>query len=235
MDVPPRTLVISDGGVGSLVACMAAREALYAAASAQAGASRAPEGDSLSVGLRARRPLVFMGELPPATGTARRRAVERQCAALDLELIDPAPVDVPPSDAPAGERVTRLLLCAGFAAARRDVARVVWPVHFFDGNDVDLDGVSGAIDRAILVTRLLGLDSRPGVRVEAPYADFTDRQLAELAVDLDAPLRTCWWWHAQLAGAQAGEPSGVDLFRTEHRRWAGLFREAGWLQDVEAA
>ena len=234
MEHPGRTLVISDGGVGALAACMAAREALFAGVSASASGAAPPDPPSgknteaINARLREWRPLVFMGELPGASGTARRKAVERQCAALDLELIEPTGADTPPADAPAGERATRLLVCAVFAAMRRDASRVTWPVHFFDGTDVDLDGVADAVDRALLVTRLVALDTQPGVRVEVPYADFTDRQLAELAVDLGAPIRTCWWWHAQLA--EGGAPN--DEFRAEHRRWTDVLREAGWVQEA---
>ncbi len=243
MESSGRTLVISDGGVAALVACMAAREALYAGASAAAGAEPAKSGveaarknaEATRTFLRDRRPLVFMGELPAGSGAARRKAVERQCAALDLELVEPSPADVPPSGAPAGERATRLLVSAAFAAAKREAARVLWPVHFFDGTDVNLDSVADAIDRALLVTRLLGLDSQPGVRVEVPYADFTDRQLAELAVDLDAPVRTCWWWYAQLAPTPPGDSAGPDEFRAEFHRWNQVLRECGWVQEAGVA
>jgi len=237
MEVPGRTLVISDGGVGALVACMAARESLYAGVSAKASrandAGSSAESGATSAILRERRPLVFLGELPASSGTARLRAVERQCAALDLELVEPTPADANPTSAPRGERATRMLVNAGFAAALRGAGRVLWPVHFFNGTDIDLDQIADAFDRATLVTRLLGLDAQPGVRVEIPYADFTDRQVAELAVDLDAPLRLCWWWHAQLAAPTTEGGAAGEEFRAEHRRWSALLRETGWVQEAE--
>lgn len=239
METQARTLVISDGGVGSVVACAAAREAVFAAASA--GASKASQdrhgardaGASAGgvTASAAQRPLVFVGHLPAHSAAARRRAIERQCAALDLELVESLPSDAVPDDAPAGERATRVLIGAAFGAARRGAGSVVWPVHFFNGSDVDLDGVADAIDRALLVTRLMGVDAQPGVRVEVPYADFTDRQLVELAVDLGTPLGTCWWWHAQLGTPEGGRE---DEFRAEHRRWAGLLSECGWVREAGA-
>jgi hypothetical protein len=58
------------------------------------------------------------------------------------------------------------------------------------------------------------------VRVEAPYADFSDRQLAELVIELDLPVWTCWWWGA----TNDDQPAWSD-----RQHWTSLLRELGWL------
>ena len=66
-------------------------------------------------------------------------------------------------------------------------------------------------------SRLVGLDSDrhrcASIRVDTPYADFSDRQLAELALDLGTPFRMAPWWN--------------DASNEEYRRWRGVFEAIG--------
>lgn len=124
-----------------------------------------------------------------------------------------------------GEGETRMLLDASAAAVRRGIARVIWPVqHLGDGSASHLDVAARAVDRALLVTRLVALDADahelPSFRIETPYADLTDRQMAELAADLDAPAWLCWW----LAKPPTQRSSAAQQAAA---RWTTLLEEAG--------
>lgn len=51
-----------------------------------------------------------------------------------------------------------------------------------------------------MVGQLVGIDiarvgdaGASGVRIETPYADLTDAELMDLALDMDVPLNACWW------------------------------------------
>ena len=128
-------------------------------------------------------------------GVLREHAIRRHADLYGLDIVGgleglSAPVKT------SGPATTRLLIDAGTAAAAAKAGRAHWCVHYGAGVDrdvVDLDAVATACDRALLASRLLALDAETEVRIEAPYADFSDRQLVELATDLDAPLDTCWW------------------------------------------
>jgi hypothetical protein len=222
-----RVLVISDGGVGALVACVIAREAAFAAPTKESRKST-PEPEDC-------RPLVWSPPAPSLSATARLKAVKRQCYLLDLEFVEPAPTDAHPDETTAGERATRDLINAAYAAMHRGVQRVVWPVHFDVKGEPDLPALSDAVDRALLVSRLVALDAGIDLRVECPLADLTDRQIADLVIDMDVPVKTCWWWHAQLAkyeqpGAET-LPPGLDEFRSEYHRWTTALREVGWAYE----
>ena len=124
-----------------------------------------------------------------------------------------------------------LALLAGVEAARKiGCSRVIWPVQYHTDEDSvpsQLDRIAAAIDRALLVSRLGLLDgSQTGteITIETPLVDLTDRQLADLAVDLDAPAYLCWWWR------RLGEPEAEVAAETERRRWLERLREAGWVQ-----
>ncbi len=111
------------------------------------------------------------------------------------------------------------MLAAAALAAAEGLDYVLWPVHA--GQDLELARVAEAVDRAALVTRLASLDAaaaglRP-VDMRAPYADFTDAQIADLALDMDLPLRTCWWWEGRDEEA-----------RRERQRWGRALATAGW-------
>ena len=145
----------------------------------------------------------------------------RQAELLGLRTV---PIAVPPSPPALGSGLiqTPPLIHSAIGAAVAGFATVVWPVHAGPGAEPDLDRVALAIDRALLVSRLVALDAAdhgcPAIRVDTPYADFTDRQLAELALDLDAPVHTCWWW-----GGQGGSAAA------ERQRWTAALQSCGWV------
>jgi hypothetical protein len=122
-----------------------------------------------------------------------------------------------------GGGVSQGLLAAAYVAAAHRCDRVVWPVQspapVSGEDDVDLDRIAADVDRALLVSRLVALDAdehgRPGLRIETPYVDLSDRQLAELAFDMDVPVHLCWWWEGESGAA-------------ERERWLGTLRAVGW-------
>lgn len=189
--------MLSDGGLPSLIACLAA---------AQTDSGRA-----------AVCPIVWGAAEP----TARVAAAARQAELCGLARFPFQPHPAPQSSG-EGAIQTLALLQVTAAAVSAGFAALVWPVHAGPGADPDLDRVALSLDRALLVSRLVALDGQehgcPAIRVDAPYADFTDRQIAELAIDLDAPVHTCWWWGGQDGSAAA-----------ERQRWTTQLQSCGWV------
>lgn len=196
--VGEKSLVISDGGVGSLVACLL--------------------GDD---------PSGLVAWLPPLSspgvdvggaliGATHRQAVEEQSALLGLERVELArPIawgeagadadgrgGVPLPVASLMPRASQLLLAAE-DALRLGCATVIWPVVCGE----DLEAMFAAEELAALTGRLAGLTIGPGgggiprrargwdlaPRIEIPLADLTVEQVCDLALDLDAPVDRCWW------------------------------------------
>ena len=91
-------------------------------------------------------------------------------------------------------------------------------------DSLDLDRIAQAADRALLAGRLAGLDATlhasPGVQVETPLLDLTDGQLADLAMDMDVPLETCWWW-----GGDTGHDAQAHQARA---RWRSSLAAVGY-------
>lgn len=228
-DGTSRSLVIANGGFLSLLALAMAREAVTAA------------------GGTGERPIAYLPALCGPTAGLKRAAAVRQADLFDAELVE-APV---PSQAASavGEAQTRLLLAAAYAATSRNAAMVLWPVRAGVADDVDVTQASQAVDRALLLTRLVAIDAdehhQPGIRIETPFVDLSDRQVADLALDLDLPVRECWWWrdayierlnrmgpeHSRAdAGVRPAEAEAWDEFR----RWMLALRTAGWASGTEA-
>ncbi len=138
-----------------------------------------------------------------------------------LQAIGPGPgaVETTPRTS-----LSAALLAAAALAAAEGLDYVLWPVHA--GEDLELARVAEGVDRAALVTRLASLDAAPAglrpVEVRAPYADFTDAQIADLALDMDLPLRTCWWWDGRDEEA-----------RRERQRWGRALAMAGWKPPID--
>ncbi len=97
-----------------------------------------------------------------------------------------------------------MLLSAAIEAVSFGLSRVIWPIHAGAAKDVNTDALADVCDRALLAGQLVGLDvARAGaadgaalvrsVRIETPYADLTDAELMDLALDMDVPLNACWW------------------------------------------
>lgn len=209
---PGRLLVIADGDLPGLLACAAAGDRSVST----------PAGPHLAW-------------LPPTNDPAapfRRRAAERQADLYGLSVIV-GPTQPPDSaNTNPGEQETRLLIDAASAAVRLTADAVLWPI--ISGSDLDLDRTATALDRALLVERLIGLDtSPPPTRVTAPYADLIDRQLADLVIDMDLPVWTCWWWELATAdrvsqGAAAPPAPALDAAIAQFTRWMSVLRHAGW-------
>ena len=210
IDRPSQMVVMVDGDLPSVVAAANAKEAMLSAGGG-VGAGR--------VG-----PLLW----PAVDGSnpARMAACVRLAAVLGLTLMERRSVSVGPR---GGEwsSPTRVLMDACTDTATQGRTEVVWPVQFTAGGrgtgGLDLDLVSRASDRALLVTRLMTLDAGshgvPSLRVETPFVDLTDRQVADLAVDLAVPVSSCWWWE----GAETGDEAGAL-----RARWTAALRAAGF-------
>lgn len=202
MERAARILVLSDGSLPALVACAHAREA---AAIGMMDAGKSPA-------------VIAYGCLGQV---ARVEAVSRQAELLGLELIQ-APAVLSPTVGSAGLRETLELTAACDAGARAGCDLVTWPAHAAMGDALDLDRIAAIADRAVLVSRLVGIDAAshgvPGIRVEAPFADFTDRQIADLAAELELPTAACWWHEAAGDDAEA---------QRERRRWMSALAAVG--------
>lgn len=239
-------MVIADGGVTTALACVAAVEASLSRVGASPGARAAGSGAAKSDAPEELLPVVWTPVFVGPTGAARLGAVERMCELLGLPLvrgtteIDGSPERVgesaerdraedPAAGLTFGEDTSRLLLTAGFEAARSGCDTVLWPIQFSLGAEVMLDLVSQAVDRALLVSRLVSIDAGESgaapVLIEPVYADLRDAQIADLVMDMDAPIELCWWWHAEAAG---GQPEHTALFRAERKRWMKVLEPAGW-------
>lgn len=164
-------VLIDDGGVASLTVCCLANEP-----------SRLT-------------PITFSSGGPGSK--SRTDAVKRRADLLGLAspIIRPARATEQPStpnDPPS--ETTALLLDAGREALHLGINRVIWPIHL----GIDLDTMERELDRARLVERLLNLDApasagSEAIRIETPFLDLSDEQIATLAADLDAPLDAAWW------------------------------------------
>lgn len=196
------SLIVADGDLPALLACAATS----AAATGHAGP-------------RAEVHLASVVWIAHVNDDVRRADAARAQADLyELRLIEAQPIartSVPPNVG----GVSLMLLSAAWMAAAEGLESVLWPSHA--GEELELSRVADAVDRAMLVSRLATLDAaaaglRP-VEVRAPYADFTDAQIADLALDMDLPLRTCWWWDGR-----------DDDAKRERERWGRALAGAGW-------
>lgn len=199
---PERTAIIIDGSLASAVALAAAREARV-----QTGG--APAAVWIDAGLDENAPL-------------RDRAARSMASAMGCTVMGP---QEPVADArTSGVDRAVLLLIAGTASCHAGRPEVLWPVTIESAADTSPSDQAAAaareIDRAVLVTRLLSLDATDhghvSVGVTCPFAEMPDRGVAELAVDLAAPVELCWWVGQTSASA-----------RREQARWEGLLRSCG--------
>jgi len=208
-ETPSTTLVISDGGLPAVLAAAMEAERRLAGGGGE----------------------VLLMPWP----TSREAAAEQGAAVaalarfLSLEIADPC-LEPPTRELEPGMRESLSLLTALHTGRPRGCARIIWPVqHHNDDASIagDLDRIAAAVDRAQLVGRLGLLDTRPGdvpPRFETPLADLTDAQVADLVLDLDAPVHLAWWWRT-LAGRRA-----ESLAAAERRAWLPVLRDAGWIE-----
>lgn len=212
-----RVLVIGDGDIGAIVASAAAADGALMA-----------EPDAAK--RRAIRPVLWTPVFRGETARARRWASRRQAELFEMELVEPAADEA--ASAPEGEwpRDTGELVQASITAVKLGCSTVVWPTHSVHAESPDLDDVSRAVDRALLVARLISLDADhhgcPSFRIETPLVDLSDRMLADLVLDMDLPVRLCWWWHAEMSSGGSGE------FLRQHDRWTGVLEAVGWRTEA---
>ncbi len=197
MDVArPRTLVLCDASLPGLVACaMASEERALANGRADVGVLGFPFTPEAEASVRAIAEQYGLGQpLPRLAGGAT------------------LPVE-------GGEREVYELLAATYAGVRAGFDRILWPATAGVSDGVDIDRIAQIADRALLVGRLVAVDAAahacPSIHIETPLADFTDRQLADLALDMEVPVEACWWWRND-----AGIP--------ERRRWSNALHSMGW-------
>jgi len=223
----PPSLIITDGGLGGLLAAWA--EGVCAPAD---GAGPGPVLWFAWAGV------MGLGEAAAGARLAAARRQAELCHASDLVVSEAGADGVAGVDGEAvgeGLVTTHLLLAAAAEAARRGFRRVVWPVHLGGAADreaIDLHAVADACDRALLVGQLMAIDLRGGreVRIETPYVDFTDVQMAELALDLDVPrpvgVGASW--------CETGEAAPRGCACAACRRWEAAFLAAGGNVGVDA-
>jgi hypothetical protein len=202
--MPGKTLILSDAGPASLLACAIVRESI-ALGQAGKGLKEAPtEGAVIP--------------FPPAN--PHLVAVAKQAELFSFPVL--APTGVAEAAAPTPEAESHHLLSVTHLAARQGYDTVLWPTSAAAGDSLDLDRIAQIADRAVLIARLVAIDSDshgvPGIRIETPYADFTDRQIADLIADMELPIETCWWWGAEAIDALADR---------EHRRWESAMTAVG--------
>ncbi|MCA9292472.1 MAG: hypothetical protein KDA20_01520 [Phycisphaerales bacterium] len=174
-------LVITDGSLASLLACLIAESEVGGADGAAGGSTRLA---------------VALWLAPPEAGlfhhsvqdSVARQFVEHQIEALSLgDLVVPCLDEIGPLAA------TRALLRTAEDAMARGCQRVIWPCAWGQ----DLEAVHIASERALGIAQLASLDGGVGVEaegptIETPFVDCTAEMLLQLADDLDAPLGSCW-------------------------------------------
>lgn len=222
MNQSPRTVIVSDGGLASLVACAVAKETAALDGRSTAGISVLPMPglENVSSSLRA----------------IQEKAARIQAEVFGFELWDPLS---PSAHGPLGsiqlrEQETLCLLAAAQLAARKECDVVVWPVQCCgplgnrEDEGLDLNWIARAADKSVLVSRLVAVDAdahrKPGIRIDTPYLDVTDHQLADLAAEMELPMRACWWWSISRREG--------DLAVAERERWLRALAFVGWTAPV---
>lgn len=200
--------VLADGGLAALAAMTAARE----------GAVLSQPGGAAAGGFAY--PGVFAWPPELWTDPVRLGVISKQCERLTLALLARPDVTHVPGGGSGSEWETQCLITTAFEAARAGISRLIWPATGGIGEHIDLDRVCEIQDKAILVSRLVGLDApnhgQPGFTIETPYADLSDDRLADLALDLGVQVELCWW-HGR----------GAALGADEAERWGKALAKAG--------
>lgn len=191
--------MISDGDLASLVALAHAVEAF--------GSDR---DATLSAGVVVVPARGDRGGTSQRLEPSRQSAIRRQAAFYGAELF---------ADADWGSRDADLLLSAGRLASERGGGRVIWPESAgapADPEAVDLDRAAALANTALLVERLLEIEGSVSPVIDAPFADLSDRQVADLAIDLGFIPGDVWW-----------APRADDAQMVAGERWAAAFQAAG--------
>lgn len=208
------TVVLLDGDLPSVVALNAIREEMEVHRR-EAGATAQATGRVAVCAIPWNGPL----------GAVFYSAIHRLADVDGLPKIEVSMPDFGSSATPGMQESAGLLMCA-YAAAAAGYSRVVWPCTAGAGEGVDIDRAAAIMDRAVLCGRLVAIDAashgRPGIHIETPYADLSDRQIADLALDLAVPLEGCWWWPDR----ETATDSGAELARA---RWMPRLMDMGYV------
>lgn len=223
-----RALVLCDGDLPSYHAAWAARERAISD-----GPTPTSNGPALM-------PLLAPFAIDPPHASLpepMEHAVTLQARALGLTCIAPITTHLPHAhteDLP-GQAESLALINAAYAAVRLGCDRVIYPVHACIGESIDLDRMAAIADRAVLAARLCSLDARghhtPGIRIETPYVDLTDLQLADLFLDADLSPQALWWWGGSAVEGGGGAAGGgvvPDLARIARARWMRALEPMGF-------
>ena len=220
-DTKGRVLILTDGGLPGLIAALYAREAC-----AMGAGGKTPE--QLAAWLRESVLLLPFG-LSAQSKLPQSRAVATQAGTLGLGLLgeEIKPLLTVAAHADDDEREGMELLGVLLLAARLQCTRVVWPVHAGGHDAVDIDRLSQIADRGLVASKFASICSSAstavGLHVDTPFADLTDRQLADMAIDIDAPVDACWWWKAT---DKASDKSSEE--QREKTRWVKSLLAMGW-------
>ena len=232
-----RTAILADGDLPSLIALAAAAES------------------QVSLGDDDYAEVVLLAD-GRYLGRNAVACVRQQADRIGLATVSEAPVLITHQANGNVSEATDVLVKAAASAVRMGCRRLVWPVAVPASCDRQLgvsdtsldadpesdhmpnpieerailDGIGAAMDRALLVGRLISLDAselqQPDLQILTPYIDLSADQIADLALDLDAPIDACWWGgeHASLNHTAA---------ETTARWWTARLESFGWSLPVD--
>lgn len=206
-----RTLILTDGGLASLIAATHAREAATLA-------GITPDTLANNVVLHA-----FVPQ--PEAVLLQRKAAATQAEVLGLGWCgtDSRGMALPAPQADEHERECIELFGAALLAARLGCESIVWPATAGTSDSVNIDRLASINDRALVAARFASITSQSatatGIVIDTPFAELSDQQLADLALDAGVPLQTCWWWTRQ-----PDDP----VVEQERNRWNAALQHAGW-------
>ena len=84
--------------------------------------------------------------------------------------------------------VMRLLTLAMVHASLLDASRIIWPVSF----NGDFGEISRATEQTVLMRHLASVEMNSPPVIECPVMDLTGRQIIELGAELNAPWERSW-------------------------------------------
>lgn len=184
-----RSIVLVDGDIPGLIAL---------AQAAESAANESPQGK------------VLLWTMADAEGQIHGEAIRQQATLYAAELLP---------DVPAAPSEAELLLGAARWATEQSYRKLIWPaVPGVPGApaSVDVDRAGQMAERAMLVERLAALEDGRAPEIDPLFADLTDRQVADLALDMGLPIRLAWWYRGQ------GEHAA-----SVRDRWSRAFEAAG--------
>jgi len=193
-------------------------------------------------------------------------AIEQQAGYFDATLLEHSKTFAPiqqakPASAWTAElhqayQETQVLVSAAYAAISMGVGRIVWPKHFHSDTTTlasQLEQIACAVDRALLISRLIHLDSTTThvfaadtgkddvqdmdradhIDIATPFVDLTSEQLAELAVDMHVPIYLAWWMLNKSPSASHERVGMVEHKTTStaqklKKHWYSWLNRVGW-------